>query len=114
MRAYPQPHPARALFAARRLRQCDFATQYGFSAHTVSRTLNGYVPPTPRFRQSLAEFLDTPEEELFSPEAVTPEALAQAVLELVRRSTAVSFVPEHVEDPAVLGRIAELIRPSAP
>jgi excisionase family DNA binding protein len=45
----------------------------------------------------------------FDPGAVD-QALAASAHELVVRSTAESDVPEKVEDPAALGRVAELLK----
>jgi hypothetical protein len=74
----PHAHPAKGALAMARISNSAVAREKGFSEHYVSRCLNGWEKPSPRFRRAVAEMLGTPESELFfrnelsCPEAVQP------------------------------------------
>jgi transcriptional regulator with XRE-family HTH domain len=67
----PQPHPAKAVLALHRVSVLAVSRALGFSYTHVSRTLNGHVAATPRFRQRLSALLNVPEADLFRPAAAT-------------------------------------------
>lgn len=71
---YPTPHPAKGELALRRVLIREVAVAYGCSAHYVSRILNGYEAPSPRFRTFLVQFLGKPDAELFHAEPETVSA----------------------------------------
>ncbi len=61
----PQPQPAKAALALRRISNRQVAAILGCSEHWVGRVLNGYVPPPDTFKRSLSALLDEPVESLF-------------------------------------------------
>lgn len=67
MSGFPQPQPAKAILAARGLSQREAARRLGCSHEWAWRVLNGWQPPSARFRQGLAELLQVEESELFDP-----------------------------------------------
>lgn len=68
----PIPQPAKAHLAMRRVTNRRLARLYGSSDTYVSRVLNGYEPPSARFRSFLAELLGEPESALFRAEDPVP------------------------------------------
>lgn len=63
-----QAQPAKAVLAMRRITNRRIAAAYGATEHYVGRVMNGSQPPSSRFREFLAAFLDVPEDELFRPD----------------------------------------------
>ena len=62
----PRPHPAALVLRQRRISNRQVAHDLGLkSAHHLGRVLNGYVPPSPKLRRTLAAYLDLPEAALF-------------------------------------------------
>jgi transcriptional regulator with XRE-family HTH domain len=64
-RPLPTPHPIKGVLASRRLTNVDVARAYGCSRGHVGRVVNGYMPPSAKFRAFLAELLELPEAALF-------------------------------------------------
>ena len=105
----PLPHPAKGVLAQRRITNRRVAETLGYSEHYVSRVLNGYMPPSPRFRRDVAGMLDVAESDLFRDEQV--EAAATALIE---RTRVARGLPRVVEDPAIVGQVAAAVRSSGP
>lgn len=62
----PTPLPAKAVLVMRRIPFKRVAAAGGLSPHYVYRTLNGWVPPSERFRQTVLALLgDVAEDDLF-------------------------------------------------
>lgn len=64
----PEPQPAKAVLALRRISQKCVAAQLGVSPIHLGRVLNGWSRPSARLAKELAELLGKPVEELFRPE----------------------------------------------
>lgn len=67
MSGVPEPQPAKAVLALRRISNRSVARQLGCSEAWVGRVVNGLAPPSARFRRELAALLTLPEELLFRP-----------------------------------------------
>ncbi len=65
----PDPQPAKALLALRRISNRALARHVGASPGWVGRVLNGWVEPSPDFRRRTSEVLGVPEWQLFRPAA---------------------------------------------
>lgn len=61
----PVPQPVKAVIAMRRRTLTSLAAELGVSHHHLGRVVNGYVSPSDRIRQGLAEALNAPQELLF-------------------------------------------------
>ena len=61
----PQPQPAKAALALRRISNRKVAAILGCSEHWVGRVLNGYAPAPESFERALSELLDEPASSLF-------------------------------------------------
>lgn len=71
VQSIPDPHPAKARLAERRITVIEVARRAGRNPHYVGRVLNGWLPTTPHIRTTLVELLDLPEEQLFRDEDAT-------------------------------------------
>jgi transcriptional regulator with XRE-family HTH domain len=61
----PTPPMAKAILASKRVTNVEVARGYGCSVQYVGRVLNGYEPPSRRFRTFLSEYLDVDEKVLW-------------------------------------------------
>ncbi len=98
------PQPIKAVLALRDIQQTQLARDLDCSQHYISRVCNGYINPSAELKARLAEYLDVPVSDLF---VADPENL---VIEFVRRTTADSHVPERLEDPSIVARVADVLR----
>ena len=65
MSGSPEPQPAKAVLALRRISNRSIARRLGYSEAWVGRVVNGLAPPSERFRRALAALLGLPEALLF-------------------------------------------------
>lgn len=93
------PQPAKALLALRDRTVRDVARELDVSAHYLGRVLNGLVRPSQRLTERLAAILDVEPAELFCDDG-------DVVVQLVRRTTTASGVPERVEDTGTAAQVA--------
>jgi hypothetical protein len=63
----PEPQPAKAELALRRITVGAIARHLGVSRGWAGRCLNGWTEPPASFRRGVAELLGRPEHELFRP-----------------------------------------------
>lgn len=66
----PQPHPAKAVLAGRRILIREAAEAVRVNPNTLGRVLNGYEHPWPALRRRLSDYLELEEIELFKSEVV--------------------------------------------
>jgi transcriptional regulator with XRE-family HTH domain len=62
---FPTPQPIKAELARQRRTVAGLARATGYTRTYVGRIVNGWLPPSPRFRQEAAHVLGMAEEELF-------------------------------------------------
>lgn len=88
----PVPLPAKAILASRRISNRAVAASFspGMSAHYVGRILNGFLPPSPRFRAGVAAMTGLAEETLFPLDP--PADLDAAILAIVASAPTLSPV----------------------
>ena len=63
--AFPEPQPAKAFLALRRITNRQVAAYLGVTPDWVGRVLNGYARPPDRFRAAVAELTGVSEAQLF-------------------------------------------------
>lgn len=100
------PQPAKVLIAARGEKIRDVAAALGINAHALGRILNGHAPPWPKLVDDLAAYLDAEPGDLFH-EQDTP---LMAAVEQVINERVAAGLPRKIEDPAVLARVAAILR----
>lgn len=102
----PIPQPAKAVCAARGIRNTELAAELGVTSHYVGRIFNGQVQPSQRLRERIAETLAVPAEDLFRPGG---EAGSAGVLELLERTRTSRGLALVIDDPAIIAQVAAIV-----